>query len=205
MFLSPRFLPEIDGPLWKAVATADPFHGEPTWLVTMDHNTPAEIVGDFAVELLAAHAEGPRHYLTDTYPISLDETLVAAGWPTVEDERLPHALWQSPDGYAEVHHLPGCLDPAAELAGSKARWVIDPPGVRALRRRRQPTPIRRYGNDLRDLPAQATVAPIAPVRGSSRALAAHAGSALIRSLRPVAPTAAARPATSGAERATTSR
>ncbi|MFJ9446723.1 DUF317 domain-containing protein [Kitasatospora sp. NPDC101235] len=196
------FLPETPGPLWKTTASRDPFHGTPAWIVTMDDHVPAEIVADFATDLVTAHAQGPEHYLADTYPTTLDETLASAGWHTVEDERLSHPLWQSPDGYAEVHHLPGALDPEAELAGTKARWVItggtdderwwitasSGTPTRLVSSLYgavlNPAPVRRYGADLRALPAQATVTPVAPVRGSSRALAAHAGSALIRSAQP---------------------
>ncbi|MGW3183247.1 DUF317 domain-containing protein [Kitasatospora sp. NPDC001119] len=217
------FLPETPGPLWKATASPDPFHGAPAWIVTMDDNTPAEIIADFATDLVTAHAEGPKHYLTDTYPTTLDETLAAAGWHTVEDERLTHLPWQSPDGYAEVHHLPGDLDPKDELAGTKARWVINGGTdnerwwitassgtptrlVSSLYAAVvNPAPVRRYGADLRALPAQATVKPVAPVRGNSRALAAHAGSALIRSAQPASTISPVPTASPGTERRTFSR
>ncbi|MEV0188424.1 DUF317 domain-containing protein [Kitasatospora purpeofusca] len=198
------FLPEAPGPLWQAVASVDPFHGAPAWLVTMDHSTPAEIVADFAADLVVAHTEGPQRYLDEGSKTALDETLAAAGWQAVHDERLPHLLWQSPDGYAEVHHLPGEIDPDTELAGTAARWVITggtdderwwitassatPTNLVASLYSAvvNPAPVRRYGADLHTLPAQATVKPVAPIRGSSRALAAHAGSALIRSAHPAA-------------------
>ncbi|MGW3228651.1 DUF317 domain-containing protein [Kitasatospora sp. NPDC001095] len=217
------FLPEAPGPLWKVVASANPFHDAPDWLVTMDHNTPAEIVADFATDLVAAHAEGPEHYLADTYPTALDETLVAAGWHAVKDERLSHLPWQSPDGYAEAHHLPGDLDAEAELAGTKARWVITGgtdderwwiTASSATPTRLvsslygavvNPNPVRRYGADLRTLPARATAKPVAPIRGNSRALAAHAGSALIRSAQPAGTTAPARATSPSIERHTVSR
>ncbi|MFB8203065.1 DUF317 domain-containing protein [Kitasatospora purpeofusca] len=198
------FLPETPGPLWKATAANDPFHGEAAWVVTMSDHTPAEIVADFASTLAGVHAEGPAAYLTDNHPVAFGETLLAAGWSTVEDERLPHAFSQSPDGYAEVHHIPGELDRASELTGTSARWIVNGgtdehrwwiTASSATPTRLvaglygavvNPAPVRREGSDLRHLPACATVTPVAPVRGSSRALAAHAGSPLIRSAQPSA-------------------
>ncbi|MGW2540975.1 DUF317 domain-containing protein, partial [Kitasatospora sp. NPDC001574] len=208
------FLPEVPGPLWKATA-GDPFHGDAAWLVTMSDQTPAEIVADFASALVRVHAEGPAAYLTDARPVAFDATLVAAGWNTVEDERLPYPFSQSPDGYAEVHHVPGDLDRAGELSGASARWIVNggteeerwwvtassgtPTRVVAdlYGAVVSPAPVRREGSDLRHLPPCATITPVTPVRGSSRALAAYAGSALIRSAHPsisvpapaVAPTA----------------
>ncbi|GJF32619.1 hypothetical protein KNE206_53190 [Kitasatospora sp. NE20-6] len=196
------FLPEAPGPLWQIVA-GEPFGTRPAWLVTMSDETPAEIVADFASALIALHAEDqPEAYLTDRTPTDLDSVLVSAGWNNVRDDRLASDFWQSPDGYAEAHEVPGKPIPDRELAGKAGRWIINGGNdktrwwitassgtptrlVAALQSAVvNPVPVRRYGSDLHHLPATATITQVAPVRGTSRAAAAHAGSALLRSVHP---------------------
>ena len=152
------------------------------WLVTYKDSTPTEIVAGFTTALAAAHTAGPDAFLThrDGALAALDvgTPLAAAGWShRFHDTEVS---FHSPDHLAEVYLQRGLLDHAAEMQGTRERWLTlaGPPANRwygtassftphhlvtamhtALT---DPAPVLRYHDDLRRLPPQATATAVKP-------------------------------------------
>lgn len=176
------YLPEgEDDALWKITASADPF-AMPRWLVTYKDSAPTEIVAGFTTALAAAYTAGPDAYLNhrDGALATLDvgTPLAAAGWGhRFHDTEVS---FHSPDDLAEVYLHRGLLDHAAEMQGTRERWLTlaGAPDDRwyatassstphhlvtamhaALT---DPAPVLRYHHDLRRLPPQATATAVKP-------------------------------------------